>query len=89
MAEPIEVPLGIWTQIGLRNIVLNECPDLHTGEQFWARVCRPIVMYREDSACGRYLQPYLAGGWLGSRVVSVLDSGAESPGLNRSRDAVG
>jgi len=28
-------------------------------------------------------------GWLGSRVVSVLDSGAEGPGSNRSRDAVG
>jgi len=30
-------------------------------------------------------------GWLGSRVVSVLDSDAEGPGfnLNRSRDAVG
>jgi len=27
--------------------------------------------------------------WLGSRVVSVLDSGAEGPGSNRSRDAVG
>ena len=26
--------------------------------------------------------------WLGSRVVSVLDSGAEGPGSNRSRDAV-
>ena len=28
-------------------------------------------------------------GWLGSRVVSVLDSGAEGPGSNRSCDAVG
>jgi len=28
-------------------------------------------------------------GWLGSRVVSMLDSGAEGPGSNRSRDAVG
>jgi len=28
-------------------------------------------------------------GWLGSRVVSVLDSGAEGPGSIRSRDAVG
>jgi len=28
-------------------------------------------------------------GWLGSRVVSVLDSGAEGPGSNGSRDAVG
>jgi len=27
--------------------------------------------------------------WLGSRVVSVLDSGAEGLGSNRSRDAVG
>ena len=27
--------------------------------------------------------------WLGSRVVSVMDSGAEGPGSNRSRDAVG
>ena len=28
-------------------------------------------------------------GWLGSRVVRVLDSGAEGPGSNRSRYAVG
>ena len=28
-------------------------------------------------------------GWLGSRVVSVLDSCAEGPGSNCSRDAVG
>ena len=32
---------------------------------------------------------YIRLGRLGSRVVSVLDSGAEGPGLNRSRDAVG
>jgi len=28
-------------------------------------------------------------GWLGSRVVSVLDSGSEGLGSNRSRDTVG
>ena len=28
-------------------------------------------------------------GWLGSQVVSVLDSGAEGQGSNCSRDAVG
>jgi len=28
-------------------------------------------------------------GWLDSRVVSKLDSGAEGTGSNRSRDAVG
>ena len=35
------------------------------------------------------LLDYLSITWLGSRVVSVLDSGAEGPGSNRSRDAVG
>jgi len=34
------------------------------------------------------MSPYFTG-WLGSWVVSVLDSGAEGPGSNRSRDAVG
>jgi len=28
-------------------------------------------------------------GWLSSQVVSMLDSGVQGPGLNRSRDAVG
>ena len=37
-----------------------------------------------DFSCCRSID-----GWLGSRVVSVLDSGAEGPGSNRSRDAVG
>ena len=37
----------------------------------------------------RYCRQYTPQlGWLGSRVVSVLDSGAENPGSNRSRDAV-
>ena len=31
---------------------------------------------------------YFVVGWLGSRVVSVLDSGTEGPDSNRSRDAV-
>ena len=36
-----------------------------------------------------YLILLVTLGWLGSRVVSVLDSGAKGPGSNRSRDAVG
>ena len=32
--------------------------------------------------------PMLIIGWLGSRVVSMLDSGQKGPGSNRSRDAV-
>jgi len=31
---------------------------------------------------------HTSAGWLGSRVVSVLDSGTEGPGSNRSRNAV-
>jgi len=38
---------------------------------------------RERSNVGGYLLAH------GSRVVSVLDSGAEGPGSNRSRDAAG
>ena len=38
--------------------------------------------------CSVFLCCYRCG-WLGSRVVSVLDSCAEGPGSNRSRDAVG
>jgi len=49
------------------------------------------------SAGGAYRVPDLVAvfkeptskGWLGSRVVSVLDSDAEGLGSNRSRDAVG
>ena len=40
-----------------------------------------VVEYYITRECARV--------WLGSRVVSVLDSGAEGPGSNRSRDAVG
>jgi len=33
--------------------------------------------------------PYVMSGWLDSLVVSMLDSGAEGPGSDRSCDAVG
>jgi len=37
-----------------------------------------------------YFSGLARAGWLGSRVVSVLDSDAQKdPGSNRSRDAVG
>ena len=39
--------------------------------------------------CSRGRSSGWFAGWLGSRAVSVLDSGAEGPGSNRSRDAVG
>jgi len=51
------------------------------------RVCRygiDLEFFPERLFCTNVL-PW----WLGSRVVSVLDSGAEGPGSNLSRDAVG
>ena len=36
---------------------------------------------------GNFICQYYYSLWLGSRVVSVQDSGAEGPGSNRSRDA--
>ena len=35
------------------------------------------------------LSTYILFGWFGSRVVSMLDTGAEGLDSNRSRDAVG
>ena len=60
----------------------------------WSR-CRPThnVLSRADNTSRQskkrtplFIKRYET---LGSRVVSVLDSGAEGPGSNRSRDAVG
>ena len=51
----------------------------------------PLLMATSASGLGRkrWSCPQLSCpiGWLGSRVVSVLGSGAEAPGSNRSRDA--
>ena len=60
----------------------------------WSR-CRPThnVLSRADNTSRQskkrtplFIERYET---LGSRVVSVLDSGAEGPGSNRSRDALG
>jgi len=52
----------------------------------------PLQKNRAGICFPNYGLSYLTLIWngrLGSRVVSVLDSGAEGPGSNRSRDAVG
>jgi len=48
-----------------------------------------LIPYCLNSIYRDYTEPLLVWGWLGSRVVSVLDSGAVGLGSNRSRDAVG
>jgi len=34
MAEPIEMPFGLWTRVGPRNHVLDGDPDPHGKGQF-------------------------------------------------------
>jgi len=50
---------------------------------------RLLSLYVIHPPNGLKLTPDSMAWWLGSRVVSVLHSGAEGPGSNRSRDAVG
>jgi len=61
--EPIEVPFGIWTQMGARNHVLGEGPDLPRGGAVLG------AKYREYLVCSQYSQPYSVGG---SSNVSFL-----------------
>ena len=66
----------------------------------FARLDNTLLKDEESAQDNRVLACYFAKysaicglpcirGWLDSRVVSVLDSGAEGPGSNCSRDAVG
>jgi len=59
--------------------------------QLPACYCTVFELVTETNGCIAALfnaQYGIITGWLGSRVVSVLDSGAEGPGSNRSRNAV-
>ena len=68
---------------------------VHTAEAdttqigLFCRVWRGGVNWVQRSLVPVITMHYLQSRWLGSRVVSVIDSGAEGLGLNRSRDAVG
>ena len=50
---------------------------------------RGLPLPSSSLSIAAYNWPTFLQGWLGSRVVSVLDSCAEGPGSNRSRNAVG
>jgi len=41
----------------------------------------PSFYFKDIFTCKRFLNGILSAWWLGSRVVSVLDSGAEGPGF--------
>jgi len=83
-----------WHQCEIR-IVINDksqgsiAKHLRNGELFTTHLL-PNLLVKDLKRIGEHLAKLQAkNGWLGSRVVSVLDSGAEGPGSNRSRDAVG
>jgi len=48
----------------------------------------PTEIFRTMTGCSSY-NSFKSSGWLGSRVVIVLDSGAEGLRSNRSREVVG
>jgi len=48
MAEPIEMPFGLWTHMGPRNHVLDGGPDAPMGMgNFEGEKGHPIVKYRD------------------------------------------
>jgi len=69
----------------------------HVGFRAHVKIASRIVSYitrtyvnSQGNSCSESRRRKRKGcGWLGSRVVSMLDSGVEGPGSNRSRDAVG
>jgi len=46
-AKPIEMSFGMWTQVGPRNHVLDEGPDLPWEGAILRRKGRPIVNYKD------------------------------------------
>jgi len=54
VAKPVEMPFGVWSQVGQRNDVLGGGPDSHTRE--WAILRAKMVRPRTrlDMAGGRY-----------------------------------
>ena len=95
-----DTSVGVATRSTLARVVGEETkPDCaqHDNRAPHHRPSHPqIVGRRHTASCRRthnnigvILAGYQGYGWLDSRVVSVLDSGAEGAGSNRSRDAVG
>jgi len=46
MAEPIEMPFGLWARMGPRSRVLDGVQIAHEKEHFWEKAS-PIVKYRD------------------------------------------
>jgi len=83
-AEPVEMPFGLWAQVGSRNHVLDEGPDPPMGRgNFLREKGRPIVKYRTFGfSCAKTAEPIkMTFGTLG-RVDPgnhVLDGGTDVP----------
>jgi len=87
-----------WHQLGHMQVCTSLQTDNHASTpqlsflQAGCPSCRPTNSVKALKATLNRTHKLLIvlhdPGWLGSRVVSVLDSGAEGTGSNRSRDAV-
>ena len=76
---------SVWNYVpdsGLRNFATTRscCQQSSSTDE--------LVHHTYDGRRAIWLKAHTFTRWLGSRVVCVLDSGAEGPGSNRSRDAV-
>ena len=71
--------------VGVNRLALSS----HNHTSLSARTCKQSIVGTLRSPPVETIIMPTAVGWLGSRVVSVLDSRAEGPGSNRSGDAVG
>ena len=57
-AEPIEMPVGLWTQVYPRNHVLDGGPDLAWERAILRGKRRPIVKYSERRPCAAAMRPF-------------------------------
>ena len=61
MAEPIEMPFGVWTRVVLKNHVLGGA-QIPVGRGSFGDIYHPTVNYGKYPACGRYSGPGSVGG---------------------------
>jgi len=58
-AEPIEIPLGLWTRVGgPRNHVLERDPDPPWEVAILRGKGRPVVKYRDYRPCAAAMRPF-------------------------------
>jgi len=58
-AQPIEIPFGVWTQVGPRNHVLDGDRDPLWEGVILREKGQPIVKYRDYHPCTAAMRPFI------------------------------